>query len=153
MRETEAAEIDRLLHGAGIELPPQPLPQADASVPAFVGIRERLIFDAISGGAWSISVLRSEVDFAEQDQRECWTVFVSAIVRLSWGGCAHEDTGSGKAIQDDRSVAEVVAVERALDSATRRLAKRFFFSLEPQLLKRIEEQVGAHQTRLRQERR
>lgn len=142
-----ADEVARLLHSVkarrhNIRVTAQP-PATD-----LISSRDRCVFDACCGeGLWKLTVLSSELDYAE---RECgvhghWVASLSVVARLSWGTTIHEETGSGQAILSDSDGGKKAAIElaqkRALASGSKRLAKRFVGDLSKKQWADIEAKV------------
>ena len=162
--EHDVAQIQALLASEGIaESAPPPAPAskyADAIANASVCVRrDCLVLDAALGGrdAWDTELSRSEVDFAEPEERPdvvggsgtTWTASVSVVFSLmalhpdAAPEHMHDETGSGQSQkQPSRSAAIELAEARAIESARRRLAKRFALNLDNSLLLAIEAQVG-----------
>lgn len=163
----EEAEIQELLAIEDLrESAPAPAPAskyADVIASASLCVRrDCLVLDAALGGrdAWDTELTSSAVDFAEErdaDGRATgrgWAASVSVIFSLfslQDGGTItsthmHDETGSGQSEgQPSRARAIECAEGKAIESARRRLAKRFALSIDTKLLAAIEAQVGKGQ--------
>ncbi len=156
--------MQALLASEGLaELAPPPAPAskyADAIASASKCVRrDCLVLDAALGGrnAWDTVLSRSDVDFAEERSEAAaggsstitWAAGVSVVFSLMGlhADCRpehmHDETGSGQSErQPTRAAAIELAEAKAIESARRRLAKRFAICLDNQLLSVIEKQVG-----------
>ena len=103
--------------------------------------RDKRVFDeACPGGAWTLSVSSSEVDYIEETSDGFFEASVSVVMSLQNDGQhMHDEIGSGR-VQGEASAdaARSNALSRATASARKRLAKRFAGSLEPEVLGAIE---------------
>ena len=156
------AAIAALLAANGLrcyEAPPEeepPAPTDSVSVR-----RDLLVLDAALGGrpCWTTALRSREVDFVVL-RADGWAASVSVILALHrtdefTGQDAqashaqaskthmHDETGSGSCEkQPEQAVAIAIAEQRAMDSARRRLAKRFAHSIDRQQLAAIEQMIN-----------
>jgi hypothetical protein len=149
----EEAQIEALLASAGMRTAPPPEAAGARRVleeDTICRRRDVLVLDAALGGAgsWDVRLARSEVDYVEE-RPEGWAASVSVVASLQLldptaeSAHMHDETGSGRAdAQPTADDATAVAEGRALESARRRLAKRFATSLDTQLLAVIERQAN-----------
>ena len=116
--------------------------------------RDVLVLDTACGGqgGWTTKVSANEVDFVEC-QESGWAACVSVILSLYSGAESHhrhDETGSGRVErQPCKEAALCLAEQRAVQSARRRLAKRYANALPPGVLETIERKIrsGHHPSR------
>ena len=114
-------------------------------------LRDQLVLDAACGGSegWTTVVAARDVDFTEQDTNGTWSASISIVLSLlRYTGAdttehSHDETGTGRV---DGMPSEDAAIEtaeqRAISNATRRLAKRFAISLDPNVIAAIYRESG-----------
>ena len=112
------------------------------------GRRDVLVLDTACGqGRWTTKVSASEVDYAER-RESGWAASVSVILSL-YGQDGqgeqqhrHDETGSGRVDgQPCESTALALAEQRSVESARRRLAKRYANALDRGVLENIERTI------------
>lgn len=124
-----------------------PAPEAPPITPQRVSkrrMREDLVLDKACGeDGWRIEERAVVTEFIEDDGTG-WRCCISMLVRLSWGGSVHEETGTGTvAGEKDAEAAKAAAQQRARTSGMKRLAKRFASRLGQDALRAIERQLHA----------
>ena len=112
-------------------------------------VRDRLVLDAALGtNLWAEEVQREEVDFVEEQEGgfAASVSVVLSLVRSDDGGHMHDETGSGREQpwrnpdpSPDAATATQRARVRALACARKRLAGRFWRSLDANVQRAVED--------------
>jgi len=145
----EDAAIAAVLATHGLRTCAPPPPEQPPALTDSVDVRrDLLVLDAALGGrpSWKTAVSSRDVDFVEL-RDDGWAASVSIILALHRTDeeetHMHDETGSGSCDkQPEEAGALAVATQRAMDSARRRLAKRFAHSLDRQQMAAIEQVVN-----------
>ena len=150
----EEAAIEALLAGIRPARAQPPLPEEVVSRRADRAathdeVRDRLVLDAALGtNLWAEEVQREEVDFVEEQEGgfAASVSVVLSLVRSDDGGHMHDETGSGREQpwrnpdpSPDAATATQRARVRALACARKRLAGRFWRSLDANVQRAVED--------------